>query len=76
MATAVGIDELASWPALPAHWVHLPNVITFLHTNACAQQTLSGWTRHSRQIVGWGDATEPAQAWLAHVRSVIGEATG
>lgn len=72
--TAVGVDELAMWPGIPPHWVHLPAGITFPHTNICPQSTLPGWVRHSRQAIGWGDATEPAQAWLSHVRSVLASA--
>ena len=63
--------ELAAWPAVPPHWVHLPTDITFARTDADMNGCLPGWTRHSRQIASWGDATEPAQAWLAHVRGVL-----
>lgn len=72
--TAVGVDELAMWPGIPPHWVHLPADITFPHTNICPQGTLPGWVRHSRQAIGWGDAAEPAQAWLSHVRSILASA--
>ena len=26
-------------------------------------------------IAGWGEDPDPVQAWLAHVRAVVGEAT-
>lgn len=57
------------------HWVHLPETVTFTRTNIDRNECLPAWARHSRQIVGWGDATEPAQAWLGHVRGVLAEAT-
>ena len=72
--TGVEITELQVWPTVPPHWVHLPANITFARTNSDANQCLPGWVRHSRQIAGWGDATEPAQAWIAHVRGVLAEA--
>lgn len=69
--TGVNIDELTMWPIAPPHWLHFPADVTFTQTNADPNDTLPGWVRHSRQIVGWGDADEPAQAWIAHVRSVL-----
>ncbi|MEV7038363.1 hypothetical protein [Amycolatopsis sp. NPDC051061] len=72
--TGVAAAELQAWPGVPPHWVHLPVGIQLTRTNADATETLPGWTRHSRDIQNWGNATEPAQAWLAHVRSVLQEA--
>lgn len=74
--TAAEVAELAMWPVAPPHWVHLPETVTFARTNLDRTDCLPGWVRHSRQIVGWGlsDATEPAQAWLGHVRAVLAEA--
>ena len=69
--TGVQVDELSMWPQCPPHWVHFPADVGFAATNANPDETLPGWVRHSRQIAGWGDATEPAQAWIAHVRSVL-----
>ena len=71
--TGVGTEELTGWPAIPPHWVHLPKDIAFPRSNT-QPSSIPGWTKHSRQIQGWGNAAEPAQAWLAHVRSVLGEA--
>jgi len=73
--TGVGVEELAMWPAVPPHWVHLPATITLTPTNPNYDGTLPGWVRHSRQIVAWGDATEPAQAWLGHIRGVLTQAS-
>ena len=72
--TGVGIDELGGWPAVPPHWIHLPNTISFPRSNMQGSP-IRGWVKHSRQIVGWGDAAEPAQAWISHIRAVLGEAT-
>jgi hypothetical protein len=73
--TGVSVDELTMWPTVPPHWLHFPAEITFAQTNIDANDTLPGWLRHSRQIVGWGDAHEHAQAWIAHVRSVLESAS-
>lgn len=72
--TGVEVVELVMWPVAPPHWIHLPESVRFGRTNSDRNGCLPGWSRHSRQIVGWGDATEPAQAWLAHVRGVLAEA--
>jgi len=71
--TAVDITELSRWPLVPPHWIHLPRAVVFPSTNS-RPSSLAGWTRHSRQIKGWGRDAEPAAGWLAHVRSVVGEA--
>jgi len=71
--TGVSVQELSGWPAVPPHWVHLPAEVRFSRSNTQPSEK-PGWTKHSRQIVRWGNATEPAQAWVAHVRSIIGEA--
>jgi hypothetical protein len=72
--TGVAIPEIDAWPAVPPHWIHLPGSVELANTNINTEETLPGWVRHSRQVVGWGDAEEPAQAWLAHLRSVLLEA--
>lgn len=70
--TGVCIDELAAWPSAPPHWVHLPVSTIIGHTNTQPSPIL-GWLMHSRNITSWGNAEEPAQAWLAHVRAVLEE---
>jgi hypothetical protein len=72
--TGVAAAELAAWPAVPPHWVHFPAAVQFTHTNSRQDDTLRGWARHSRQINGWGDAQEPAQAWLAHLHRILRDA--
>lgn len=72
--TGVSSGELRRWPHVPPHWVHLPQGVRLAQTNS-RDSSVAGWLRHSRNIKGWGDASEPAQAWVAHVRGVLGEAT-
>lgn len=71
--TGVGAEELSAWPSAPPHWVHLPSSVTIVHTNTQASP-IAGWLGHSRNLAGWGNAEEPAQAWIAHVRSVLADA--
>lgn len=70
--TGVSVDELGSWPQVPPHWVHLPASVRFPQTNS-QPSPKSGWSMHSRQTSGWGDAP-PAVEWVSHIRSVLGEA--
>ena len=74
VGTAVALDELARWPLVPPHWIYLHDDVTFAATNT-QPCPLPGWLGHSRQIVGWGNDSEPIAGWVAHVRGVIGEAT-
>lgn len=69
----VAIDELRSWPTVPPHWLHLPETIRFPRTNI-SPSPLFGWVRHSRPPAGWGNDASAAQAYLAHVRGILGEA--
>lgn len=72
--TGVRVDDLAGWPSAPPHWVHLPGAVSIGRTNK-KPSPIPGWLMHSRKIAGWGDAEEPAQAWLAHVRAVLEESS-
>ena len=70
--TGVAVPELQSWPQVPPHWLHFPAAVEFSATNIGASPK-PGWSSHSRQISGWGDA--PAGiAWASHVRAVLSEA--
>lgn len=71
--TGVEIAELAGWPVAPPHWIHLPATVVFEHTNS-QDSAVPGWVRHSRQVFDWGLDPDPGQAWLAHVRGVLGQA--
>jgi hypothetical protein len=69
----VSVNELGAWPAIPPHWVHLPADVHFARSNTEASE-VPGWLKHSRGTAAWGDAVHPAQAYVAHLRAVIGEA--
>lgn len=71
VATGIGMDELKSWPQIPPHWLHFPDSLRFGRTNSRASSK-AGWSRHSRQIAGWGDAPAGV-AWASHVRAVLSE---
>ena len=70
--TGVDIDELAAWPISPPHWIHFLDRIQLSKTNS-KPSPIDGWLKHSRDIQRWGNAMDPTQAWLAHVRSVLEE---
>jgi len=69
----VSVDELGAWPAVPPHWVHLPSDVGFVRSNTQASE-VPGWVKHSRGTTAWGDAAHPPQAYVAHLRAVVGEA--
>jgi hypothetical protein len=71
--TGVEVAELAGWPIAPPHWIHLPLDVSFEQTNS-QPSPVAGWLRHSRQISDWGSEADGIQAWLAHVRGVLGQA--
>lgn len=73
--SAVSVNELGTWPAVPPHWVHFPNKVNLPQVHPDQTDTLPGWTRHSRQIERWEQVTEPGRAWLGHVRAVLATAT-
>lgn len=72
--TAVSINELAGWPAVPPHWIHFPNTVHFAATNSDINDCLDGWLRHSREIGAWATSRPPIVNWLAHVRGIIKDA--
>ncbi len=71
--TAVSVEELARWPLVPPHWIHLPDAVHLLRTNS-KPSSRAGWTMHSRQITEWGNEQNPAAGWAGHVRGVLSEA--
>lgn len=68
--TAVSINELTGWPAVPPHWIHFPVSVTFDQSNTDTIDCLEGWRRHSRDIGNWSTSRPPILNWLAHVRGV------
>lgn len=71
--TGVSIDEVAAWPSVPPHWVHLPGSVVFERSNT-RPSPIASWQKHSRSISNWGNARDPVQAWIAHIRAVLEEA--
>ncbi len=71
--TGVEIAELGGWPIAPPHWIHLDAAVAFVQTNS-QPSPVAGWMRHSRQVADWGSDPDAGQAWVAHVRGVVGEA--
>lgn len=70
--TGVDATELARWPQVPPHWVHFPTDVKLARTNS-RPSSRKGWTKHSRQIVGWG-FEQAGVAWAGHVRGILSEA--
>lgn len=71
--TAVAASELGGWPLTPPHWVHLRDDVKLDGPQPSEE---AGWSRYSRPHPGRIDASEnPAQAWVAHIRELLGRAT-
>lgn len=71
---AVSVSELAPWPAVPPHWIHLPDEVLIVPTNTDRNECLPGWQRHSRDLQNWAADAHPGQAFVAHVRSILAHA--
>ena len=69
--TGVSMSEVQSWPAVPPHWIHLPESVQFKETNMDDTDCLPGWKRHSRDYSYTDMSTPPARAWLGHVRGFV-----
>jgi hypothetical protein len=74
VATGVSVSEVQSWPMVPPHWIHLPDEVTFAHTNTDTTDCAPGWRRHSRDSGPWNLTRKPIHIWLAHIRGVLGQA--
>lgn len=69
--TGVSLSEVAGWPQIPPHWIHLPSTITFPQTNSDTTDCPPGWLRHSRDFGFTAMSTPPALAWIRHVRGFL-----
>jgi hypothetical protein len=69
--TGVSLSEVANWPQIPPHWVHLPGSITFPETNTDSVDCPEGWKRHSRDFGFTDMSMPPALAWIRHVRGLL-----
>ena len=71
--TGVAASELGGWPMTPPHWVHLRGDVKL---DGPQPSDEAGWSRYSRPHPGRIDASgNPAQAWVAHIRELLGRAT-
>lgn len=71
VTTGVSVSEVLSWPAVPPHWIHLPDSVEFGQTNMDDTDCPPGWKRHSREYDYTNMSVPPALAWLRHVRGFI-----
>lgn len=69
--TGVSISEVQSWPAVPPHWIHLPDTVQFEQTNKDGTDCAPGFIRHSRDYSYIDTSMPPARAWLSHVRGFV-----
>ncbi len=69
--TGVSISEVQSWPAVPPHWIHLPETVRFEQTNMDSTDCAPGFIRHSRDYSYNDTSMPPARAWLSHVRGFV-----
>lgn len=71
VTTGVSISEVQSWPAVPPHWVHVPETVHFQQTNSDTTDCAPGFVRHSREYTYIDTSVSPARAWLSHVRGFL-----
>ncbi|WP_411557474.1 hypothetical protein [Plantibacter sp. MPB07] len=71
VVTGVSISEIQSWPAVPPHWIHLPETVRFAETNTDGSDCAPGFVRHSRDYSYADTSIPPARAWLSHVRGFL-----
>lgn len=71
VATGVSLNEVQSWPAVPPHWIHLPENVHFDQTNIDSTDCAPGFVRHSRDYSYTDASISPARAWLSHVRGFV-----
>lgn len=71
VTTGVSISEVQSWPAVPPHWIHLPDSVRFEQTNVDSTDCAPGFVRHSRDFNYTDTSIHPARAWTSHVRGFV-----
>ena len=71
VATGVSLNEVQSWPAVPPHWIHLPETVRFEQTNIDSSDCAPGFVRYSRDDNYADTSIAPARAWLSHVRGFV-----
>lgn len=71
VTTGVSVSEVQSWPAIPPHWIHLPETVRFEQTNIDSTDCAPGFVRHSRDYSYTDTSIPPARSWLSHVRGFV-----
>jgi hypothetical protein len=71
VTTGVSVSEVQSWPAVPPHWIHLPQTVRFAQTNIDSTDCAPGFVRHSRDYSYTDTSIPPARSWLSHVRGFV-----
>ena len=71
----VGADPPSDFPRVPPHWVHLPEEIELPGGKRQASELGAGWSKWSRQHPRWRSDLAASSQWLAHVRSLLTEAS-
>lgn len=75
VTTGVSLTEIESWPAVPPHWIHVPDSVRFEQTNIDSTDCAPGFVRHSREYNYTDTSVRPARSWLSHVRGFLSIAT-
>jgi len=70
----VGADPPQEFPAIPPHWVHLPESIDLADGGKQASELGAGWAKWSRPHKRWVDCAAPGAQWLAHTRALLAQA--
>lgn len=71
----VGTDPPSDFPRVPPHWVHLADRFELPGGGRNPSELGAGWSKWSRQHPRWQGERGAANQWLAHIRSLLAEAT-
>ena len=71
----VGTDPPEDFPNIPPHWLHLRKQLALPGEVGRSSQLGDGWRKWSRQHPSWRGGDKAVQAWLAHARSLLLQAT-
>ena len=71
----VGTDVPGDFPRVPPHWVHLAENVSLPGGKPKASELGAGWLKWSRQHPEWRADHEPGSQWLAHIRSLLRDAS-
>lgn len=71
----VATDPPSDYPRVPPHWVHLPDRFELPGGGRNGSELGPGWSKWSRQHPRWRGGQGAAHEWLAHIRSLLREAT-